>query len=121
VNTFVRYALAAIGVVVAGGLAGVLLGGERVSAAVWVAGALAWLVQLVAFAVLQRVWGKPHEFMIGWLLGMVLRMVVVVVAALWVTRTQVLEAAPMLLSLVAYMFVLVLMEPMFLKKGTRAA
>jgi len=107
--------------VVIGGIAGAVLGGEGVGVAVWAAGLLAWVVQLVAFAILLRVFGNPHQFMIGWLLGMVLRMVVVMVAALWVTQTGGLAPAPLLVSLVAFMFVLVLLEPLFLKKGTRSA
>jgi hypothetical protein len=53
--------------------------------------------------------------------GLVLRMGLVGGVAIWVTRTAVLPPATLLVALVAFVFVLLLLEPLFLRKGTSTA
>lgn len=92
----------------------VLLVGAVEPAAVWVAAVAAWGVQMAAFAVLVLGRGGPG-FMVGWGGGMALRFAAVGVAALWLTRTEAFDPASLLLSMVGLMFVLVLLEPLFLR------
>jgi hypothetical protein len=56
-------------------------------------------------------------FLAGWLVGLVARFAVVGVVAYWLQRTGVLPVEPALLSLVGFLFVLLLMEPLFLRRG----
>jgi hypothetical protein len=46
--------------------------------------------------------------------------VAVILAGLWVTRTGAYPAAALLVSLVAFLFVLLLLEPVFIRKGNLA-
>lgn len=98
----------------------VVVAGSEAATAVAVAAVLAYLLQLAAFAVLVVVRGRSDLFMLGWVAGMGLRFAAVGAVAWWVTRTAALPAAPLLVSLVAFMFVLVLLEPVFLRRGLRA-
>jgi CHASE2 domain-containing sensor protein len=111
------YAAASLGVVAVGaGLAALLL--EPATArAVWFAGGIAWVVQVAAFAGMLAVRGRNELFLMGWLLGLALRFMAVGLVAFWLTRDPVLPLAPALLSLVAFVFVLLLLEPMFLRRG----
>ena len=78
------------------------------------AAAIAWPVQIVAFAALVR--GREGAgFMVSWLGGMALRFVAVGVAAVWVVRSEGPDPASLLVSLVGFVFVLVLLEPLFLR------
>lgn len=83
---------------------------EGVRLAAWIA----WPVQLIAFGVLV-VGRKGAGFIAGWAGGMALRFAAVGAAALWVTRASGPDAASLLLSLVGFVFVLVLLEPLFLR------
>jgi hypothetical protein len=120
VKAWLAYGAAALAVAVGGGVLGGLAAGSGATG-VWIAAGLAWVVQLVAFAVLLAVRENPQLFMIGWLGGMILRMVVVGGVAFWVTRTQALAPRPTLVSLVVFVFVMLLMEPVFLKRGRSTA
>ena len=82
--------------------------------AVRLAALIAWPVQLVAFAALVKGRGGGG-FMASWLGGMALRFVAVGAAAVWVTRVDGPDPASLLLSLVGFVFVLVLVEPLFLR------
>lgn len=79
--------------------------------AVWLAGVSAYSVQLIAFAALVVVRRKPRRFLFGWVGGIVLRATTVVVLAVLVLP----GAAAALLSAVGILFVLMLMEPVFLR------
>ena len=92
------------------------LGGES-GRAVWFAAAVAYVLQLVAFAALIAVRARNEWFLAGWLAGMMARFGVVGVVAYWLRRTGALPIEPALLSLVAFLFVLLLMEPLFLRRG----
>jgi hypothetical protein len=101
-------------------IVGLVLGGEA-TGAVWLAAGIAWVLQLFAFAGLLLVRSTPSLFIAGWAVGMVLRFGALAAAAFWVTRTAAYPPAPLLLSLVGFMFVLLMLEPVFLRRGLRAA
>jgi hypothetical protein len=84
--------------------------------AVWFAAGLAWVLQVIAFAGLVAVRERNELFLpAGW--------------AVWCCgspwwdwwrsgcRGEVFPLAPVLLSLVVFIFVLLLMEPLFLRRG----
>ena len=114
-RAWLRYA-AATGVVVVVGavLLGLVLGG-RSATAIGVGAGLAWLVQLVAFGLLLRGRRPGGSFVVGWGLGMGLRGLALAGLAWWVVRSGTLPAEPALLGLVGFVFVLVLMEPVFMR------
>lgn len=116
-RAWLSYAGAGLVVVLAGaGLATLLVPATAVGA-VWFAAWLAWVLQLIAFAGLVAVRERSELFLVGWLSGLVLRFGVVGVVAYWLSRSGVLPLAPALVSLVAFVFVLLLMEPLFLRRG----
>ena len=78
-----------------------------------VSAALAIGVQLVAFATALLL--RQRNLMLGWGLGSVLRLVVLVLFALVVARLWRASLAPALLSFVAFLFVTTVVEPIFLK------
>ena len=82
--------------------------------AVWLAAAIAWPVQMAAFFALMRGRQGPG-FVVGWGGGMALRFAAVGVLALWLSRTEAFDPARALVSLVGFVFVLVLLEPLFLR------
>lgn len=84
------------------------------ASSVWLAAAIAWPVQVLAFWVLL-LGREASGFMIGWGLGMALRFAAVGVAAVVLTRTTGHDPATALVSLVGFVFVLVLLEPLFLR------
>lgn len=87
-------------------------------AGVWLAAMIAWPVQVAAFWALvagRRTTGAGSGFMLAWAAGMALRFGVVGAVALWVTRMSAPDPATTLLSLVGFVFVLVLLEPLFLR------
>ena len=93
-----------------------MLVGSAEPAGVWLAAAIAWLVQIFAFwsLVAGRKGGGPG-FMLAWGTGMVLRFGAVGAAAVWLTRAGTFDAPTALVSLVGFVFVLVLLEPLFLR------
>ena len=93
---------------------GWLVGPER-SAGVWLAAAVATAVQLPAFAALVVSRRKGRDFVISWASGMLLRFAAIAGAAYWVTRATNLDGGVTLLSLVGFVFLLVLVEPAFLR------
>jgi hypothetical protein len=120
VKAWLMYAAAGAGVAVVGaGLAALLLDAEA-ARAVWFSAVVAWLVQLAAFAGLLLVRGRNELFLMGWLLGLALRFIAVGLVAFWLSRDPILPLQPALLSLVAFVFVLLLLEPIFLRRGLQA-
>lgn len=95
-------------------------GSER---AVWLAAALAYGLQLVAFGMLLAVRDRPQLFLAAWAGGILLRFGAVGVVAFWLARRPVLPPAELLLSLVVFMMLLLLLEPVFLhgRRGGGAA
>jgi len=87
--------------------------------AVWVAAGLAYGLQLLAFAGLLWARRDASSFLVGWLGGIALRFAAVGALAFWVTRTHVLPPAALLVSFVGFLFLLLLLEPLFLNRGAR--
>ena len=87
-----------------------------------VAALVAYPVQMLAFFLLVRNWGQTKRFMIVWVGGTVVRMGVILVAALVLTRVTALPPAPTLLGLAGFFFGLLLLEPLFLRpRGAESA
>jgi len=100
---------------VVAGVAGMLVGSD--ARAVWIAAAIAWVIQLGAFGLMVALQSQPQLFMIGWLAGMMVRFGAVGVCAFWLSRTAALPLGTTLLSLVGFLFLLLLLEPLFLRHG----
>ena len=113
------YALVTAVAVVVLALVVSLLGGGSITEAVWLAAGLAYALQLVAFAMLLLVRDRPELFMAGWLGGMVLRFGMVGGLAFYASRFTTLPLEAFLLSLVGFVFVLLLLEPVFLRWDLR--
>lgn len=116
-KAWLAYAMVGGVVTLAGALLGSVLVADAAVRAVWFAAALAYPLQLLAFAVLVAVRERQNLFLLGWLGGLVLRFLTVGVVAFWLSRTPVFPIEPALLSLVAFVFVLLLLEPLFLRRG----
>lgn len=87
--------------------------------AVRISAAIAYALQLLAFAVLLAVRGRDALFLAGWLGGMILRFAGLGAVAWWVTATSALPREAALISLVGFLFLLLLLEPFFLRRGVR--
>jgi hypothetical protein len=117
-RAWLRYAAVALGIVVA---AAVVIGAfvePPTAAAVWVGAAAACLIQFCAFGLLLLARGRPQHFLVAWGGGSLLRFMLVAGLGLWATRAARLEAEPLLLSAVGFVVLLVLLEPVFLHRGT---
>ena len=86
-----------------------------------VAALVAYPIQILAFFLLVRHWGDTNRFLLFWVGGTVVRMAVVLAAALVLTRVESLPPAPTLLGLAGFFFGLLLLEPLFLRpRGTES-
>lgn len=81
--------------------------------AMLVSGALAVVVQLVAFTVARQM---RRNIMVGWGLGSVLRLLVLVAYAIVLARVGRATLTPALVSFVGFLFVTTVIEPIFLKQ-----
>ena len=120
-RAWVAYALFSL-VIVAGmaGLATVVV--DAASArAVWFSAGVAYTLQLPAFAWLVKSRNESELFLAGWLVGMVLRFGALGGVAWWLSRSAALPREAAMLSLVAFVFVLLIMEPIFLRWDLRKA
>lgn len=118
-RAWLAYALTAAVVVVVAALATSLLGGPSINRAVWLAAAFAYGLQAIAFAMLLLVRDRAELFMAGWLGGMMLRFAAVGGLAFYASRFTTLPLAALLLSLVGFVFLLLLLEPVFLRWDLR--
>jgi CDP-diglyceride synthetase len=82
---------------------------------IWVAAAIAYPIQMLAFFLLVRFWEDRKRFFVIWVGGTVVRMGVILVVALVLTRVEVLPPASTLLGLAGFFFGLLLLEPLFLR------
>ncbi len=105
--------LVVVGVVLAG------LASPADARGIRIAVLLAYVLQLIAFAVLVRVRKQPTLFLAGWLGGIAVRFIVVGVSAWWLKRTALLPPVSTMMSMVLAVFVLLLLEPVFLRKVVR--
>lgn len=119
-RAWLLYAVVA-GVVTAVGITAVSVAlGPEARGAVVFAGVLAYVVQLLGFAGLVLVRSRSELFLVGWGAGVMLRLAAVALVALWLSRDPVFPIRPALLSLVAFLFVLLVIEPLFLRQGLQA-
>ncbi len=92
--------------------------GRPATSAVIFAAVVAYVLQLIAFGALLALRDHATMFLAGWVGGMLLRAVGLILAGLWLTRTPMPRATAML-SLVGFLFLLLMLEPLFLPRGTR--
>lgn len=112
-TTFAQYAAGGFG---AAGVAAVVVGfASDGFGQVWPMALLAWATQLVAFGLLVAVLGRKR-FMLGWGAGILFRFLVLGGGLAWVAVAEPDRPALRLLSLAGILFLLVLLEPVFLRK-----
>jgi hypothetical protein len=114
------YAGVALVVTLVGVMIGTVVAGPDAAAAIRFGGILAYVVQLLGFAILVVVRSRNELFLVGWGAGALLRLAAVVLVALWLSRDPVYPIQPALLSLVAFVFLLSVIEPLFLRQGLQA-
>jgi hypothetical protein len=86
----------------------------EIARAVWSSAVIALGVQMVAFAIARPfVATNPIA---GWGLGSLLRMLVVIVHGVFGVKALGLQSGPALVSLVGFLFITMLVEPLFLKQ-----
>ncbi len=114
------YALAAAVAValVCAGLA-LVLGREALGAVGWM-GALAWVVQVATFAPLLASRRRGNAFFAALGGGTLVRLMVLGAAAWVLWRSGSLPLAPALLALAGFLFLLLLLEPVFFRMGLRS-
>ena len=118
-KAYLGYALVGAGVVaLLAGMLGWLLG-PVAARSIWWAAAVAYGLQLIAFAALLAYRKRTQAFLTAWGAGILARMAIVLVGAWWVMRSEVLEPAPALLGLAGFLFVVLLLEPVFFIVGQR--
>lgn len=111
------YGVTAGVVVVAGGLLAGWALSDPAARAVWWSAGVSYAVQLGAFAALVAARDRGPAFFAAWGAGMLGRLGIVVVVAVWLTRSRAHPPAPTLLSLAGFLFLLVLLEPVFFRRG----
>ncbi|MDH5589124.1 MAG: hypothetical protein OEZ65_11850 [Gemmatimonadota bacterium] len=82
---------------------------------------VAWVVQLGAFALLTRARSQPGSFFLLWGVGALGRMAVVVVVGLGMDRFEGVEPSVLILSLVGFLFLSLLIEPLFFDRTRETA
>jgi hypothetical protein len=108
------FGLVSAGVIVAAGAVLLLVfPGQPSAAAIALSAAVALLVQLVAFTILRRT--RSSGILVGWGLGSLLRLGTLAVYALVVIQLIGLPAAPALVSLAAFLFATMILEPLLLE------
>jgi hypothetical protein len=120
-SAWAAYAGAGLGILAAVALAASLATGSDAAPAIWFAAGIAWIVQLLAFAALVAVRRNHALFTAGWLGGMVIRFIALAALAFFGSRTAVFPVKPLLVSFVAFLFLMILLEPVFLKRGLRTS
>lgn len=113
------YAVAALVVTLVFGVVGTFVAEDEAVSAVWFSAALAYGLQLVAFAGLVWLRNQGSLFLAGWLIGMALRFGALGGVAWWLSRSAAFPREAALISLVVIVFVLLLMEPIFLRWDLR--
>ena len=119
VRAWLAYAGAGLALVVLLTIVAAALVEPAVRPAILIGGAIAYVLQVAAFGLLLALRDKPQLFLAGWLGGMVLRFGALGVVLYWSSRTAVLARTPLALSLVGFVFLLLLLEPVFLRWDLR--
>jgi hypothetical protein len=120
-STWVAYAGASLLLVAAAALVCALALSGAAEAAVWFSAALAWTLQLLAFGGLVAVRHQPTLFTAGWLGGMMLRFMALAALVFFGSSTAAFPLKPLLVSFVTFLFLLVLLESVFLRRGLRTS
>ena len=114
------YALAAaVAVALVCAALGALLRPDALAAVAWM-GALAWAVQVTLFTALLAARTRRNAFFAAWAGGTLVRFAVLGAAAWWVWHSRALPLAPALLALAGFLFLLLLLEPVFFRMGLRS-
>lgn len=116
-RTLTRYARTAALLVLAVLLALRPLLGSADFRAVALAGAVATVVQVLLFGSMVHYRTRWNRFLVAWAGGMVVRASVVLLAAAIAVWADAPSAVPTLLGLAGFFFGLVLLEPVFLRRG----
>jgi hypothetical protein len=85
------------------------------------AAAIAWPLQVGLFALLARWQGEPSRFLVVWGAGILGRLGVVAAMGLALNRLGAAQPGVLLMSLVGFLFALLLLEPVFLDRGNQTA
>ncbi|HEX7117871.1 MAG TPA: hypothetical protein VF212_03740 [Longimicrobiales bacterium] len=119
-KAWAQYAAVSLAVLAALALGVGAVVGPGSAPAVWAGAGVAYAIQLAAFAGLLAVRGRPEQFLVAWGGGSLLRFLMVAALGVWVTRARdfPLQPAPLLLSVAGFVILLVLLEPVFLHRGT---
>ncbi len=103
---------------VIGGLA-LVLPPDAARGVAWM-GVAAWVVQSMLFAPLLAARGRRNAFFVAWGGGTLIRLLAIGIAAWWLYRSGALPLAPSLLALAGFLFLLLLLEPVFFRLGLRS-
>lgn len=79
------------------------------------AAAVAWPIQVVAFGVLVANRSELGRFLVAWVAGTLVRMILIGVAAVALTQMTTVAMVPTLLGLAGFFFGLLLLEPVFFR------
>lgn len=109
-----RYLLATAATVLLGSVAGLALLPVEALRGLLLAGFLAWCVQAVGTAFRVRLADRPERWLVAWGWGSGARLLAVAVSAVAVYRLESVRPLPTLLGVVAYLFMMMLMEPVLL-------
>ncbi len=116
-----RYALIALLIVGLGAAALAAFLDDAGRRGILLAALIAYPVQVMAFGLLLRARGEPTRFMVWWGAGIALRVAVVVAVGFASAALAAVDPAALLLSLVGFFFVLLLIEPAFLRAESKGA
>ena len=115
VMSYVMFAaVGALVIAVAGGVLAFVYGDADERRAIVISGVVAFVVQLVSFAILQLTAEK--NLIAGWGLGAIIRFLVFVVYALVIVKSLGLPSSAALISMAVFLFASTLVEPLFLKR-----
>ncbi|MEO6445909.1 MAG: hypothetical protein ABIZ91_07815 [Gemmatimonadaceae bacterium] len=103
----------AIIITAAGGVLAMVYAGAPERQAIVISAVVAFVVQLVSFAILRLTAEK--NVIAGWGLGAIIRMLVFVVYALVIVKALGLPASAAMISMAVFLFASTLVEPLFLK------
>lgn len=120
-KAWLAYAAAGLVLVVLITIVAAALADTTARRAIVIAAVIAYVLQLVAFGLLLALRDKAHLFIAGWLGGMLLRFGALGACLFWTSRTTALPRTPLVLSLVGFVFMLLLLEPVFLRWDLRGS
>ena len=113
-RSFGLYALSCLLIVAILGAVAFAFAGPAGRQVVLASAALAFAVQMTAFAIARLL--QRQNLLLGWGLGSVLRLVALVLYAVVVAKLWRAPITPALLSFAAFLFVTTVVEPIFLKR-----